>query len=739
MRRKPNPGRFRKRNATNLPDLDARSGALRTVRDLVQRGQFASALAQIDQEVGATGDDGFKARLLCFAADALFKQGKFSEAANTFAQVAQLAQAHPSVWLRPALGEIRSLLKDTQVGAALLRAQAAIQAAHVQQTQYQEQLAQVNATLAAGGQAVIPAQPATPAEVAGRLAKHFFSEGEITAAKALFQQSLQLSPGGIPARLGLAEIALREDNGAEAARLAREAITLGNYHSVTLAAWNLLLAAGRKLGTDMLDASLLNGLAQATPKVRSRAVLLIAGGLRSQGDARWQTIASNWLTQSGANHPKFAAELRKLKSAQARRMNALPVDQLQAAQALLQTPNLSPTEWLAATKETVRLQFLLNQAPQLDALITQGATLFGAGRRFAFIHGLALACKQAGRNDFAIQLFQRIVANATGAAQVRAQWALAKMQAAQSDHAGAAQNYWAASQNTAARPRQRIFALMQWTREIAAANQPDLVAQARPQIEAALPQITDYELVLDLSRQILFSSLPRSFSRQVFQRGQELALQAFDAAGHPAAATTILFKFCRRASDFHYNDAIIGTWARLTEARRQWLWSERQDYWYYIELVFRAYRDSNLHAQAEQFITPRLDDPATPAQGCAILGASYAILKRKQGDIQGVFAVYEKMAQVAPTHEWTSPAYYWFALRAWKQGNFAQISTFADKLLQALGADLGLYWKKDYNVAAWLLKAGLQAAQVPPQASLATADLQKQLAVIQDDLALLSA
>ena len=737
MRRRANPGRFRKAGAANAPDLMAKSGVLRAVRDGVKRRQFASALSQINTQLAASPAAGFKTQLLCFAADALLAQGKFSEAATAYAQIGQQAQSQPLNWLRPALGEVLSLLKDTQVSAAQTRALAAVQKGVTVWQQYQARLAQANAAIAAGGQAVIPAKPTAPAAVVNRLAKHFFSEGEVAISKALFQQALQLSPNSCHARLGLAEIALRENNGSEAARLAREAITLGVYRAKTLPAWNLLLAAGRKLGTDTLDTPLLNGLAQATPKIRARAVLLIAAGLRGQGDARWQTIASNWLTQSGANHPKFAAELRKLQSSHARLTTAPLADQLQAAQRVLQTPNLSPSEWLAATKETVRLQFQLSQAPQLDALITQGTTRYGAGKVARFTHGLALACKKAGQNAFAIQLLQRNVTNATGEAQVRAQWALAQLQAAQGDHAGAAQNLWTISQNTALHQRKRLYALMQWTREIAAANQPALIAQARPQIEAALPQINDYELVLDLSRQVLVSKIERSFAMQVFQRGQQLALAALSAAGHPATAATILFKFARRANDLCQYDAIISTWTGLNAAKRNWLWSEREDFWNYLELVFRAYRDSNQPLAGEQFITSYLNDTATPPHGFAMLGVAYAAMKRNQGNFTAMFSIYEKMIQVAPTHEWVCAAYYWFAMRAWKQGQPSAAVAFADKILLAVGKSIEGN-RRVMTARALCLKAGLDVSQIPTQSDVSVSELQTQRAIIQSDLARLN-
>jgi tetratricopeptide (TPR) repeat protein len=281
MRRRASPHRFRKHNAANSPDHVQRSGALRSLRDLIQRGRFGEALAALDHQVAAANTPSFQSQCLSLVADALFKQGKFTEAAEAYQRAGQLAQADAHGWLRPAIGQVRSLLRAGSVAAAQERALILFQTARTRAMAYQTALASLDATLAATGQAQMPAQPPPPAFVAGRLARQFLGEGEPAAAKALLQQAAQANPSSVRARLGLAEIALREKDAATAARLAREAVILGQYRAKTLPAWNLLLASGRSLGRDTLDRPLLNGLAQATPSVRSRAVLLIAKGLRA--------------------------------------------------------------------------------------------------------------------------------------------------------------------------------------------------------------------------------------------------------------------------------------------------------------------------------------------------------------------------------------------------------------------------------------------------------------------------
>jgi tetratricopeptide (TPR) repeat protein len=459
--------------------------------------------------------------------------------------------------------------------------------------------------------------------------------------------------------------------------------------------------------------------------------------LRSQGDARWKTIADAWLATPAANtNHVIAGEVRKIKLADARLFNAPAAARQLAAQKVLATNKISSGEWLAATREVVCSNLQQNQVPNLDAKITQGVNKFGAAQKGGLTHGLANACRTAGRADLAATLFQRNVSTLpVGETWGKSQWALAKLQRDQGDHVAAATGFWTFSQQTALPQKLRLTALIEWTKEISATNQPELVVQAKPQIEAALPLLTDYEQVLDLARQVRASKLGRPFAEQIFARGKTLALAAFDACGHPSPAATILYKFARRAtSDFRKEDVTLASWARLTDAKRAWLWSVKEDYWYYLELVFRCYRDTRRTTEAEAFIAPLLADSATPAHGYAILADSYANLKRMLGDYPASFALCEKVIQAAPMHEWASEAYYWLALRAWKQGNPTLATTLADKLLQTVGKTSTLYWMQAHQISALLFKAGLDAAQVTPTAEVTAAKIQKQLQTLQADL-----
>jgi|GEM_PF-743617 len=734
MKRKKNQQGFHKRTS----GLAVHPSLLHSIRDMLQRGDYPGALAAINQAVAGVTDAGAQSELLSLAGDCLFRQGKYAEAAAAFGQICDLTQNQPTFWLRPTIGQIHSLLKDVQLDAAQTRALAAMQAATNFYQQYQSQLAQAQVTVAAGGQAVIPAEPSHPSHVASRLGRIFFSEGEAPIAKTLFQQAIQFNPNNHKALLGLAEIALRENNPTVAIASARQALGSNHYHAETLSAWPILLAAARKSGTDILDARLLKSLSQSPPAVRARATLLIVKNLRGQGDARWQQIATNWLQRAGANNPVVTAELRKLNLAQTRITNVSVASRQQLAQALLQTPGISPSEWLSASKQIVATSLAQNQTLNLDTLLAQGVTSYGVKLQPVFTHGFALACQKAGRADLAAPLLQRNTTgtNATASQVGKSLWALARLQSAQGDHPAAAQSFWNYAQNDSQPQRFRAFALMRYAFELFQAQQPELIEQAVPQLQTALAQIGDYEVLLDVARQLRFSRFQKgkALAENAYQRGKQMALQAFDIAEQPSPAANILFKFSRRAFDFRRVDDILATWTRLDEIKRQWLWSTNLAYWNWQELVLRAYVVGGQKVQADNFGGNLLNDAATPPEAVAILGATYLTLKLQQDDFKAMFLICERMAQAAPGSERTAIAYYWLALRAWKRGNAAQTKDFAQRMLAALGKDCSLFWKGNYQAAACCLIAGLDLSQIPAHGSVPLGTLEKQLQTIQSDL-----
>ncbi len=393
-------------------------------------------------------------------------------------------------------------------------------------------------------------------------------------------------------------------------------------------------------------------------------------------------------------------------------------------------------EWLSATKQTLRAALLQNAKPDVQSFIAQGVKRYGQKHWVTFTESLAAVCKRTQQPDLAQSLLQQALTTATGEDWRKMLWALAKLQSSQSNHAQAAQSYWSYAQKNDAPRRFRAFALMRYALELFYANQPELIEQVAPQLQSVLADVQDYNVLLDIARQLRYARFQqaKTLAESAYQRGKQMALQSFDNAGHPSVAVNIIFKFSRRAFDFSRSDDIIATWTRLDETKRLWLWSRNSDYWNWQELVLRAYLASGQLLQADSFGTALFNEPATPADAIAIVGATYLTVKQSQHDFTGLFSICERMAQSAPSNERTAMAYYWLALRAWKQNKTAKAKDFADRMLLALGKDCLLLWKGNYQAAAYCLKAGLDLSQIPPHCPASQGKLQERLQIIQSDL-----
>jgi tetratricopeptide (TPR) repeat protein len=736
--------RFRKRQSTMATDLAPQSSELRQCRNLIQRGLHADALRQIEARVDAPEYSERRADLLCLVADSLHHQGKFEEAAQAYARAAKHAPTRSRAEARAMFGQISALIKSVKLPDAAALALSCIHHAAEAEAAHAKLTDLADRALKPGQPFPVPPAPPRASVLASRLGKLFFDEGEISHARQLFEAALKINPKGASrARLGMAEICLREGRAAEAEQWARQAIQVGGFRAKTLGAWPVLVAACRQCGTDPLEPGFLKGMAQAKPSVRFRARYLLVRHLREAHDPRWLPEAVALLDQPQGKPAALLAELRKLVLATAERLQRPPPVRLSAAEDLLATPQLSPNEWLSAAKQVILAQAALDQTVDVYGLVRQAEHYFQGQPvhhglfRASLIHGLGLACQAAGRVETAKTLFMQNVAEQPAGSDAwgKSLWACARLLKRLGKGDEAALLFWTCYQQPEIPERFRLLSLIEWTRSVLDGRNPHKLGAIQAQLEAVLPQLTDYELVLDLARQVNHSGLRRLFGLRIFERGHALAWQALESATHPTAATAILYKLCQRANDFNQRDSIIATWEKLAPEKRQWLWSTHSDFWGWIELVCRAYRGKGDFAAAEAFALPLLNDPATPPHGYALLGVTYASMKNiRQGDFPAAFAVYERMVQVAPANEWTCHAYYWVGLREWNHGNKEATIRNGEKILETLGSDLGMAWKLRMAARGHLLRVGLNAEVLPPAKAVPSEELTAQWKQVQADL-----
>ncbi len=653
--------------------------------------------------------------------DSEFHRGAFEEAAVIYQRAATLSLDHDRLWLRPLVGQVQALLKAVRVDEAQMMARHACDLARKKMADFNEQVSSANQLLASQGRVSVSLLPPRESVVATRMGSIFLREGEPALAREFFEKALLVNPGGAcRARQGLARIALAMNDPARALTLAEESIRGGRYAAKTLAAWPLLIAARRRLGGWQISQNLLNGLDMAPPGVRARAVLAITRELRNGDMRQWREVAQKWSTREGKRFPIVEAELRKMILASARAAPGDAEAKRKLAEELLKTPGLSRNEWLAAAKECIRAGLWEGRRPNLDALIRHADAQYGGDSGPRTAHSLAISCMMAKRHDLARPLLQRNIANLPAGKSLwgKSVWALARMESLLGNHMVAAGWYRTFCEADSIPIRFRLQAQLLWMNALMAAGKPEALIEARPAIERLLAAVQDPEVLLDFARQ-LYSVSPQlySWSFQLFEQGERLALANFAAAQQPAVASEILFKLTRRqVNDFNRAGRAIDFWEKLPAEKKEWLWSSQACFWEYLGWLAEAYGRQGGAGAAEVFARTWLDDPATPPEGAVCVGIPYVkwLVGRCRAD--EALALCDRLVEEAPTHRSCAWAWYWKALKARKQGDAVEAKRCASAIRRAQGVDRRLQPEWKLEARALLLLADLDPRRVDAQA-----------------------
>jgi tetratricopeptide (TPR) repeat protein len=734
-----NPGVFRKRTTDPHPDHSPWSSRLRQLGVLAASEDVAGLLAAVNQELSFQTDPIRQSQLLSLVGDSQMYSGNFDAALSSYNRAADLARNDPRNWFRPVIGAIASLLKNVQVANAQAGADAAITKAAANEQQHAIQLAQLDAQAQAGIVVVVRPRPLRLSVVATRLGKLFFDEGELAVAKTYFQQALTASPQGASrARLGQAEIAMREGRLQDAKDSALSALQVGKFHAKTIAAISIFLRASDQLGDQTIDQRLVDGLAQAKPKVRDRATLSIVGALRAQNNPLWINFANTWLGANALRNAVIAAEFNKLFQATQRVRNDSPSQQLAASTTLLATAGLSPTEFVSAAKEYVRSSLSLGQVVDLIGLANQAAAGYGVGWRNRTLHSLALSCMMARRHDMARPLLQSIVTqNLRDSHWGKAVWALGRMEKILGNYQAAANLYQLFATEPSMPIRYRLQGRIKWAQSAIATGDSASIPLIRASLVDLANQVQDFDLLLDFARQLTHA--PAEFHEladELFSRGEALAKSQFVAAQNPSVAIGILFRLTRRqVCDFAQYEDAVDAWNNLTQQQRDWLWSPKTEFWQYVASVLvamtRLAQDNDAGQLANQF----LNDAATPVEGKLQILPVIARNKLYAGQLDEAFSDFALMISLAPMNRLCAEAYYWLSLKAKINGNEANCVNYAEKIQRVLGQRVGLLTEWELDCKASLLRSGLITG-TPLQSSNYDEDFQTTcLAHINDDLA----
>lgn len=688
------------------------SGVLKGASQRVGKGKFAEALALLDKTAGSPSGvltPQRQCQIAALAGDIEFKQGKFASAYEIYNRAELLAGDNNNrVWFRAVVGQIRSLLKEVRAPEAYDIAQKAWAKAVEKYEAHQKEIKEAQIKLQnGGGVLVVKERPHRPSVVGGRLGQLFLQEGEIQSAKEFFLKAIDYNPqGGCRARIGLAQIALRENNFLEVLLRANQALVMGKLSAKTLCAWPLYISARQKLKQKGVESDLLNTLSKSKLSgVRARAILVITRTLRNYEDESWQSIAQNWLVKEGETQSIIAAELRKILLSEAKLTNQ---NQEQAAGALLATEKLSANEYLAATKAKLRAQLQQGKTFEVNGLVDQGAKIYGANFAAKLRHGLALVLWQAQQLDSAnLLLAYNVQTLAKNKSQwSKSTWALGQLEESQSHYLKAAEYFDLVAKETSVPLRFQLQAMLNWITCLVASGQTDVIVKAKEKILAATTQIEDWELLLNLARQLYQNDSLKELAYQIFSKGEKLAWVEFESSIHPLRAINILWKLTSRQGDLEANASIIKIWESLSNEKKDWLWSDKAEFWEYLGFVCWAYFDLKDPSKGESLVLIFLNDLSTSPSGRVILGSMCGERFTRLKDFDKAFVYFDIAIASNVNHEQVARAYYWKALKAYKNHDQASLVKCL-KCLTGVLKNSNFKWQTHLKIKNELLKNDL--------------------------------
>ncbi len=713
---------YRKRPYQAPRDRAHLSMSLRGLGEKLEAGKTTAVLVEAESLLADVSlKQHERARIVALVGDSAHKRAAFEQAMEIYQRAAAMLLSHQKWWLRPLIGQVKSLLGAVRVDEAKMVARHAHDVACRKRDIFEDQVRRANDTLREKGSVVTDSSPLRPSVVATRMGFLFLKEGELAAADEMFQLAVNEVPRGASrARHGLAEIALAQNDVARAAALAEEAIRFGRYSAKTLPAWVTLISARRGMAKWRIPQGLLAGLNEATPGVRARAVLVIVREMRKREMRQWEELALKWMGEEGGQFPIIETELKKMIVATWKTIPGHAEAKFLSADQLLRTKDLSRNEWLAAAKEKVRAGIWAGHGVDLESLIQHAETHYGGDSGPRTAHSLALSCMMAKRHDLARQLLERNISELSESTAIwrKSVWALARMENLIGRHAAAADLFRRFGGADAVPTVFRLKSFLLWLENAALTREGTDPVAVKRDIAQILARVEDPFVVMDFARQVRAGPAAlRSWSGEIFARGEAEALRRYEAEADPAAAMDILFRITRRqVYDFRQYSKAVHLWEAMSPSRRNLLWSLRSTFWGYLGLLCVAYAKSATATAMEGFYAAWLNDSATPPEGWAQIGIPAGKWLMNRGRSAEAVSLYEKIVEKAPTHALAAAAWYWLALKAHNEGDIEDRNRCAQSLRRAQGLNIGLRSEWEMDARALLLIADLNVNRIDPQA-----------------------
>jgi tetratricopeptide (TPR) repeat protein len=407
--------KFRKLREHSGPKepADPLSIELRRITNLINRRGYEEALTALDTLARQGITDPVRlSQIASLAADSQFALARYSEAVDLYSSALSYLADEKRIrtWIRPALGEVRALLKAIENDLAYQRALDIWKRAAESQAELEEELATTAEDIEQQGPLHIGPRPVRPSVVLTRLGNLFLEEGHMDTARHFYQQAVLISPrGATRARQGMATVCMAATEDAEAEKYAREALQMGKFQAKTICCWETLITARAKQGKALLDAELFTSLQinQEGP-VLARAMLTIIKALRGYGDLRWKQIAEEWINRPEVIDEIIEVEMAKILLSEEKLIGHDPRLIALSAHRIFRSDQVSPKEMVATAKDVTHMLLLDGDEPNVRGLAKKARRRFGNDLKGEVLHAIALGAMMARRHDLAREMGVRV-------------------------------------------------------------------------------------------------------------------------------------------------------------------------------------------------------------------------------------------------------------------------------------------------------------------------------------------
>lgn len=677
----------------NLPH-SAFSRKLRRASELLGEGKREDALQLLSSLTQSAKNDIERSKIANLVGKSQYELGRYADAAERFKYAAELGASDgldQKRYLAPSLGRIRCLLKGQKGEEALEVAEGLSALVKSKYKRYREVLAGSNIAVVE-----VPAKPIRPAVALTRIGVTFLEEGYLENGKSFLERVVAEVPNGASrARQFLARALIQLGDYESAEVLAAESLKMGGFKAKTVPSWEFLIRARKAQGKDLLDLDLYRKFRGSliSGRVKARADLLIIGELRRHGDPLWFQLAERWRSSSDIDSIAKTEILKLLVSeikagtlyGDNRGENALEISrEIYSQRTLSAGESVSLAKTLGEFGPDEGLS-----AEQIQVWLRRISRRFGPQYGFRAMHACALGMSENRNFQAARELFELLISRASEKSDHwgKAVWSLAKLESSDNNPEGSAALYLKYAGNQAFKPQSRLQAFLRWLKEAERSGAEVDITNARRDISILLSDINDYRPLLDAGRQLsLAGSRFDEVLSQVVERAEVRSLAAFDDATTTREALVVLIALSRRNFyDFGRKDRVIDIHEQMSGEKLNWLWSHDARFWEYLSIVMRSYFRSNRVESGTQLGQMVFTNKEIPSVGLVFLGVHYSEWLLQRGRVTEAAELFEMVIEEHPRHRLTSRAYYWLALRLYKQGKrleAGELLTKARKCLQ---------------------------------------------------------